>query len=154
MFTKKTVSKRLCNEQKDLEIGSGSYSTVYKIKDNDTRVIKQYGKNSWMDFKTEVHILHQLRDTSFINCFDYGFCPKGKNGWSILPKLYSDLHTKPPSRIIVRSIALQLLAQINTLHEHDIIHLDVKPANIMWKDSNMTSIQLIDFGSSRNLVIP
>jgi len=127
MFTKKTVSKRLCNEQKDLEIGSGSYSTVYKIKDNDT---------------------------SFINCFDYGFCPKGKNGWSILPKLYSDLHTKPPSRIIVRSIALQLLAQINTLHEHDIIHLDVKPANIMWKDSNMTSIQLIDFGSSRNLVIP
>ena len=151
MFTKKTVPKRSCLQQKLSSIGSGSYSTVYKIEDNDNLVLKQYGEDSWMDFKTEMHVLYQLRDTSIIDCFDYGLCPDEKYAWSVLPKLYRNLQEKPPCQNNLRSVALQLLVQIKILHNLDIIHQDIKPSNIMWIDSKMTSIQLIDFGSSRNM---
>ena len=143
MFTQKTVPLK-SNTMKPLDrIGEGAYSSVFEISDT-SRVIKIYGKDSWMDFKNEVSILHLLcnynrNGNTFIKCYDYGYCQKTKKGWSVLPKLHSDLELHPPSDSKYWSIAVQLLNQIEQLHELGIIHQDIKPANIMWTDENKNS---------------
>ena len=49
----------------------------------------------------------------------------------------------------VDSIFPQILDALTEIHSKDILHLDIKPANIMIDDSN--NIKLIDFGASKQL---
>jgi dual specificity tyrosine-phosphorylation-regulated kinase 2/3/4 len=49
---------------------------------------------------------------------------------------------------LVRSILEQLLLTISELHHRSIIHCDIKPDNILFRDRTRTSIKLIDFGTA------
>ena len=49
---------------------------------------------------------------------------------------------------LVRSILEQLLLTISELHQRNIIHCDIKPDNILFRDRSRTSIKLIDFGTA------
>ena len=46
----------------------------------------------------------------------------------------------------------QILEGVKHLHEHHIVHLDLKPENIMLLDRNSTKIKLIDFGLARKIM--
>lgn len=56
---------------------------------------------------------------------------------------------RPFSDTEVDNIFPQLLDALAEIHSKDILHLDLKPANIMIDDSN--HIKLIDFGASKQL---
>nr|KAG5709951.1 hypothetical protein BaRGS_029993 [Batillaria attramentaria] len=45
----------------------------------------------------------------------------------------------------------QILEGVKHLHDNSIVHLDLKPENIMLLDQNCTSIKLIDFGLARKI---
>ena len=49
---------------------------------------------------------------------------------------------------LVRRFAVQILQALVLLHRNRIIHCDLKPENILLKQSNRSSIKVIDFGSS------
>ncbi|XP_041936881.1 striated muscle preferentially expressed protein kinase isoform X4 [Alosa sapidissima] len=51
----------------------------------------------------------------------------------------------------VRSIIRQILEGIDYLHHNDIIHLDIKPENILMADRNSDQIRICDFGSALKL---
>ncbi|ELT88671.1 hypothetical protein CAPTEDRAFT_183765 [Capitella teleta] len=45
----------------------------------------------------------------------------------------------------------QILEGVRHLHEHSIVHLDLKPENLMLLGQNSTRLKIIDFGLSRKL---
>ncbi|CAF0802139.1 unnamed protein product [Rotaria sordida] len=46
---------------------------------------------------------------------------------------------------------LQILEGVHHMHEKNIVHLDLKPENVMLLEKNKTQIKIIDFGISRKL---
>ncbi|UJR37554.1 hypothetical protein I4U23_030255 [Adineta vaga] len=46
---------------------------------------------------------------------------------------------------------LQILEGVHHMHEKNVVHLDLKPENIMLLEKNKTQIKIIDFGISRKL---
>ena len=49
---------------------------------------------------------------------------------------------------MVKSYTKQLLEALAFLKKHQIIHCDLKPENIIFKDSSLKDLVIIDFGSS------
>ena len=49
------------------------------------------------------------------------------------------------------SVIRQLLSAVNYLHQSSIVHGDIKPQNIHFKDREDSIIKLIDFGTSRRV---
>ena len=45
-------------------------------------------------------------------------------------------------------ICYELLNALKYIHEVELLHLDLKPPNIMFKNQSLTDIVLIDFGIS------
>jgi len=48
---------------------------------------------------------------------------------------------------LVRRFAIQLLVSLHYMKEHNIIHCDMKPENILLRKPNKSGIKVIDFGS-------
>ena len=48
---------------------------------------------------------------------------------------------------LVRRFAIQLLVSLHFMKEHNIVHCDMKPENILLRKSNKSGIKVIDFGS-------
>lgn len=49
------------------------------------------------------------------------------------------------------NVIRQLLSAVNYLHQSSIVHGDIKPQNIHFKDQHDQIIKLIDFGTSRRI---
>lgn len=49
---------------------------------------------------------------------------------------------------IIRKILIQILQALLFLHKRNIIHCDIKPENIVFKEMGKSGIKLIDFGSA------
>ena len=128
-------------------IGSGAFSSVYKIvDDNQEEFIFKYAASNFcneIDILTTLispNILHMSKLLSPIQC---KFIPK----FALIFKQYTDLReyftaTEEVKIKLIRDIGLGL----KFLHENSILHLDVKPANVVVGD---TVAKLIDFGFSR-----
>ena len=50
----------------------------------------------------------------------------------------------------VKDITSQIISGIGYLHQNNIVHSDIKPANILLQD-NTKKVKLIDFGISKSL---
>jgi len=149
MLTKKTVPRKPIPHDLNQgdEIGCGSFGTIYAIDDHT--VVKVWDKSAWMEFKQEQHILNKLRCSTFPQMLDFGFCGKQKRAWITLPRYYATLEDDPePGPDCLDRVGTQLLRQIQNLHDHDIIHRDIKPKNIMWRTKDKVEIVLIDFGTA------
>ena len=48
---------------------------------------------------------------------------------------------------LVRRFAIQLLVGLHYMKEHNIVHCDMKPENILLRKPNKSGIKIIDFGS-------
>lgn len=48
---------------------------------------------------------------------------------------------------LVRRFAIQLLVSLHFMKDHNIVHCDMKPENILLRKSNKSGIKVIDFGS-------
>lgn len=55
---------------------------------------------------------------------------------------------KGVSEGLVRRFAIQILVSLHYIKEHNIVHCDMKPENILLRKSNKSGIKVIDFGSS------
>jgi serine/threonine protein kinase len=128
-------------------VGKGAFSKVYKITDkNQEEYIFKYAASNFcneIDILTTLispNILHMSKLLSPIEC---KYIPR----FALIFKQYSDLKeyfgsTQEIKIKLIRDIALG----IKFLHENNILHLDIKPANVVVGD---TTAKLIDFGFSR-----
>lgn len=146
------------------ELGEGKGGRVYKIsKDTEFYALKEIsleGRNMrWnlveRSVKREIRCLERLREPpsainvshllgSFINCrsaFIYLDFYSGGNLWDY------DFSSEEGERLpFIFNISKQLLAALQSIHDKDIVHLDLKPENIMVDGEK--NVFICDFGLS------
>ena len=163
-------SKYLINNLKDFQkigkLGSGSYGTVFKIRNTNTNEIFaakviHFHENYELTVKREIDILIQIQHPTIIELQGYSnkdfdeniqktiimkYMPKGslsdlidKVNRGFCPDDYN--HTK--QQIILIGISRGMMI----LHEQNVIHRDLKPENILLE--NDYSPRITDFGLSK-----
>lgn len=138
-------------------IGYGYNSTIYKVYNKKTH--EYYAckkitilKNNYEKIKNEIKILEMLKfDDDFIKLYEY-FVDEFYY-WLILELADGVLINYFDNNNLyendVKIIFKKILNSIKKLHQIDIIHLDIKPNNILYViKENKIKIKISDFGNS------
>ena len=148
---------------KNEKIGKGSYGDVYSAKHKSTGnmvAMKRIRVNTKQDIpittKREIKILKLTTNKSIIKLLNvissdedgyynvYLIFPRMKTTMKLLMnQKYGQLFTA----IEIQNYMRQLLSAVEYLHENNIMHRDISPANILVDESN-SIIKLSDFGLS------
>ncbi|KAH9812399.1 kinase-like domain-containing protein [Melampsora americana] len=138
-------------------VGKGAYGAVYKGIHNATGTILALkvinldtAEDDIIEIQREVALLSQLRDSDRHNCIGYHGCYFYKtelwiamdfaSGGSIRTLLKPGKIEEKFTQLIIR----ETLIGLNYLHRQDIIHRDIKSANILLTNSHR--VLLCDFG--------
>ncbi|CAD8179237.1 unnamed protein product [Paramecium pentaurelia] len=149
-------------------LGSGSNHIVFKAQHILTQSIyalKIEKKPGIGQIENEIQILQELFGIEGIpKLIQFGKTKDLKN-FLIIPILYCSLQDLRKSNQLslsaILAIGLSVLRTIKSFHKRGILHLDIKPENIMISSSEVFNsieqiltpgnVQLIDFGLSQNL---
>ena len=139
-------------------LGSGAFGSVYQIIDQNTGKIyalKRISKHKFEDIdkiKREIHTLSKLHHKNIVKYIGYSETKNHLNifleyikGGSLLKVLKSFKKLNEES---IRIYTKQILEGLLYLHYNDIIHRDIKCANILLDDG---ICKLCDFGVSRRV---
>ena len=105
----------------------------------------------------ELIIMKKIRHPNVINLVDYKFCHEDREVWILMDYLPTDLHKffaqnyanpEVMNEKFFKNIAYQILSGVNYLHQHRIIHRDLKLENILY-DETKNIARIGDFGLSR-----
>ncbi|MBF7073068.1 SUMF1/EgtB/PvdO family nonheme iron enzyme [Glaciecola sp. MH2013] len=138
-------------------IDRGGSASVYLAQDPllDVQVAVKVFTGSTTNFLSEAKLLHGLASSpNIINFMSYGFVDDDQaQPYLVMPYYKRSLATLlgEDNKLSVTkslSIALQLLKGLACIHRAGILHLDLKPANILLDDND--EVQIIDFGISVN----
>lgn len=146
------------------KIGEGAYGVVYKCRLRDTGQIVAIKKfveteddpNIRRIAVREVRMLRQLKHGNLVNLLEvfrrkrklhlvFEYCDH-----TVLNELES--HPRGLDETSVKKIVWQILHGINYCHQHNCIHRDVKPENILISIKGI--VKLCDFGFARLLTGP
>ncbi|MCH7548915.1 MAG: protein kinase [Candidatus Krumholzibacteriota bacterium] len=142
-------------------LGEGGIATVYQVEDlrdgtvKALKALKYDGRRNVRRFEEEYRILSSLHHPNLPEAFDYGIAPGG-----VRYIVMEYIHGVPVDKYASsRPSALwfllyQLVESLAFIHEHGLLHLDLKPANILVRsdqpdsEEEKPSLVLIDFGVS------
>lgn len=155
----------LSRYEKHEQLGEGSYGVVYRATDKETgqvvalKILKldnldEDGVPSTL--LREISILKSIRHINIISLL-------GVNTSSVPVFLAYDYMETDLGRLLhqrkrplkpqaIRSYAFQLIAGVQYLHSHRIIHRDIKPDNILIAKNGI--LKLADFGMARYFTVP
>lgn len=143
------------------ELGSGCCGVVYKVRqlsneiENEPLGLEPLALKIIHDPGThncETRVLRDVpRHPNVISVYRIGTIDPGTPAivMEYVPESLKSLGKsifKDPQRI--RSVLHQLLKAIKHLHDHDIVHRDIKPGNILYEKST-NRVVLTDFGHAR-----
>ena len=152
----------------NVRLGCGSYGKVYKSKSPMTgqqlAVKAFYGRDAGEDAEHEValyqhmvaNLLHsEMAFFATIHNYDVASEPYP---WIAMdfcgPSLAKTLNASPKMPCSsVQTIAVQLKTALQFVHRAMILHLDVKPANILWVEQ-LQLVKLCDFGMAERRDVP
>ena len=138
-------------------LGEGGIGSVYKVNDSilkrtvALKVIHSPASKSETSLVNEFRILSQLNHPHLIKVYDFGFLPFDKPYYTMELAVGDDLKTYfTNNRNIIHTptILQQILTALNYLHDHNILHGDIKPSNIIITTPNkgVYITKLLDFG--------
>ena len=141
------------------EIGSGVTGRVYLVKDEKTGLtcaLKMlhsplgYIKYSELEgFQHEFEILKNLNHPSIAKVFDFGVTEESSHLYIVTEFVEGkDLfeYAEGKSIEVIEELFVQALRALNYIHSKKIIHLDIKPQNMLVVDHGSPTLKLIDFG--------
>lgn len=144
-------------------LGTGGFGSVYKAHDTELDrdvAVKRLKAEKFQDNQelkeqllTEAKILAGLNHPNIVTIYDV---VNSENGGEIIMEFVSGqtldkyLEAGPLSLAQFLFVAPQLLSALQTAHENDVIHCDIKPTNIMMRklDDDNFETKLLDFGLS------
>lgn len=145
-------------------IGHGGMGAVYRVrhlflsKEMALKILPadKVSEISWKRFQIEAQAIARLTHPNIVRIFDMGmvdgvtpyYAMELLNGQSLAQKLKKK-HVLPVGEAI--AIYRQVCAGLAYAHEHQIIHRDVKPANIVLQEvePGVISAKLVDFGIAK-----
>eukprot|EP00474_Spongospora_subterranea_P005628 CRZ06086.1 hypothetical protein [Spongospora subterranea] len=139
-------------------IGEGSFGKVYKGRRKSTgqlvamKFIVKRGKTCISMLRQEIAILQDLNHANIILLLDWfetntEICVVTEMAQGELYQVLEDDKRLPEP--IIKRIAIELVAALQYLHSHRVIHRDMKPQNILIGAGG--SVKLCDFGFARSL---
>ncbi|KAG2320825.1 hypothetical protein Bca4012_056136 [Brassica carinata] len=164
IFSYKELQEATENFSKDRLLGDGGFGTVYygKVRDGREVAVKRLYEHNYRrleQFMNEIEILTRLHHKNLVSLYGctsrrsrelllvYEFIPNG----TVADHLHGEtenLRNKCYLTWSMRmSIAIETASALAYLHASDIIHRDVKTANILL-DANF-GVKVADFGLSR-----
>ena len=153
LVEKVLLEKYLVLEQKNTQSGEANIYTARDINTNDTLIIKQYRrknaiKNDVIEVLSNLNSINVVRVLAHGEYDGYQFVVlpfyQGKSLRDYLNEGYRfDLG-------FLKEFISELNKTLKLIHEHDLIHKDLKPENIIITEPD-NNIVLIDFGISTDL---
>jgi intracellular septation protein A len=160
-FTIKEISTATENFQ--ASVGEGASGAVFKgtLADGSTIAVKRikWQSSGETEFKTEITIIASLQHVNLVRLLGYCLSPKGnhclvypffENG-SLDAWLFKDVQRRCrltwPLRYLIAIDVAKALAYLHHQCHHRILHLDIKPANILLDDNFRALVS--DFGISK-----
>lgn len=144
------------------KLGMGKFGLVFKLTHKETgrvcagKFYKGRRAKEREAARKEIELMNYLHHPKLVQCLAaYDHKPEMVMvmefiaGGELFERIVDDNfeHTEPAS---VRYVQ-QILEGIAYMHQQNIIHLDLKPENIVCVDTNGTSVKIIDFGLASRL---
>ncbi len=141
-------------------LGGGGFGKVYRARDRltgETVAVKFLRKFWWDDGTATASLLHEaailcgLSDTGVARCRGWGRTPHGVVflvlDWIVGESLTTWQQRNNPSMGEVCDVVIKTAEVVVTVHEHGILHGDLKPDNILRTADGR--VVLTDFGMAR-----
>ncbi|CAD5124014.1 DgyrCDS12316 [Dimorphilus gyrociliatus] len=143
------------------KINSGRFGDVHHCVDNETKlhlackVIKKRGAAARQTVQHELNIMNELRHPRLLIAYDAFI---NRNECVLVMEFVAggELFEKVVDEKVVREIDCigyirQICEGCQYMHEKSIVHLDLKPENIVCVSKEGTKIKIIDFGLAQKL---
>ncbi|RVX15745.1 Serine/threonine-protein kinase STY46 [Vitis vinifera] len=139
------------------KIASGSYGDLYKgtfcSQDVAIKVLKTHlNEDMWREFSQEVYIMRKVRHKNIVQFI--GACTRPPSLCIVTEfmfggSVYDFLHKQKGSFKLpsLLKVAIDVSKGMNYLHQNDIIHRDLKAANILMDENKV--VKVADFGVAR-----
>ncbi|KAM4731434.1 myosin light chain kinase, smooth muscle isoform 1-T2 [Anableps anableps] len=151
-------------EMYDVEerLGTGKFGQVFKLVEKSTKkvwagkFIKAYSAKEKENVRQEISIMNSLHHPKLVQCVD---AFEGKSDIVMVLEMISggelferiiDEDFELTEREVIKYM-LQIIDGVSFIHKQGIVHLDLKPENIMCINKTGSKIKLIDFGLARRL---
>lgn len=148
-------------------LGRGASGEVFQLVDlenpDDALCVKiltidSNGEAGFERFIEQFRLARRLRHNGLLRLYDAGVLQPERRPFVISERLQGRplthfLKTRP-SKIQTRQLAHQLFDAVAFLHEHRLVHMDIKPSNVMVCNEQAGSfmIKLIDYGTLQQTV--
>uniref|UniRef100_A0A8C7ZLB4 Non-specific serine/threonine protein kinase n=1 Tax=Oryzias sinensis TaxID=183150 RepID=A0A8C7ZLB4_9TELE len=144
------------------KLGVGKFGDVFRVTHKETGQVcagKFYRARTFKDkvaARKEIRIMNKLHHPKLVQCLAAYEARSGIvmvmeyiEGGELFERIVDDNfeHTELTSARYMR----QILEGMQYMHKQKIIHLDLKPENIVCVDTNGTQIKIIDFGLAAEL---
>ncbi|XP_023372047.1 myosin light chain kinase, smooth muscle isoform X1 [Otolemur garnettii] len=143
-------------------LGSGKFGQVFRLVEKKTRKIwagkffKAYSAKEKENIRQEISIMNCLHHPKLVQCVD-AFEEKANivmvleivSGGELFERII-DEDFELTERECIKYMR-QISEGVEYIHRQGIVHLDLKPENIMCVNKTGTRIKLIDFGLARRL---
>ncbi|XP_074550631.1 myosin light chain kinase, smooth muscle [Halichoeres trimaculatus] len=143
-------------------LGTGKFGQVFKLVEKATKkvwagkFIKAYSAKEKENVRQEIGIMNSLHHPKLVQCID---AFEGKSDIVMVLEMISggelferiiDEDFELTEREVIKYM-LQIVDGVGFIHKQGIVHLDLKPENIMCVNKTGSKIKLIDFGLARRL---
>ncbi|XP_068602717.1 myosin light chain kinase, smooth muscle-like [Brachionichthys hirsutus] len=143
-------------------LGTGKFGQVFKLVEKSTKkvwagkFIKAYSAKEKENVRREIAIMNSLHHPQLVQCVD---AFEGKSDIVMVLEMISggelferiiDEDFELTEREVIKYM-LQIVDGVNFIHKQGVVHLDLKPENIMCVNKTGSKIKLIDFGLARRL---
>ncbi|KAI5613552.1 myosin light chain kinase, smooth muscle [Silurus asotus] len=144
-------------------LGTGKFGQVFKLVEKSTKkvwagkFIKAFSQKEKENVRQEIGIMNSLHHPKLVQCVD---AFEGKSDIVMVMEIISggelferivDEDFELSEREVIKYM-LQIIDGVQFIHKQGIVHLDLKPENIMCVNKTGSKIKLIDFGLARRLV--
>lgn len=143
-------------------VGRGCYSKVWKATDNTTGktvAIKEVNKcmTSWKRFYKELKFGNKLsghpnvgstHSSAYESKSSYLLVQDFSDGGDLCSVILSQGQLK---EAVCKRYFLQICSAVEHMHNHHLVHLDIKPDNVLLKDPEGSSVELVDFGLTERI---